>query len=76
MAEGLVGAIERLYLGGGSGHNEPIESDLESVDDILYRQSQHKRVGLQHVGLREELETRFLDPSPSFSLEWLNRLQQ
>ncbi|KAI2632903.1 DSHCT domain-containing protein [Xylaria nigripes] len=66
---GLVEAMRKVQLACQS-------SDDFNIDDILFQQRPRKRVKPDPAELRAELERKYLTPSPRFSTEWLNRLQQ
>lgn len=67
MASRLLDAMQGLRLSE--------ENDL-MIDDVLYEPRPRKRVRKTSSELKDELENEFLKPSTSFSVEWLNKLQQ
>jgi antiviral helicase SKI2 len=72
MADSLVSALERLHL---ESSNTDITDD-DWIDHILEHQRPRKRVKQNRESLKQELEQKYLTPSPTFSTEWLNKLQQ
>ncbi|ORY67592.1 NUC185 domain-containing protein [Pseudomassariella vexata] len=60
--------MEKLYV-------SPQPDDF-NIDDILFQQGPRKRLKQDPAALKAQLEKDFLTPSPKFSTEWLNRLQQ
>lgn len=63
-------AMSRLALGEGGDDSEPI-------DEILFQQqSPSKRRREEPKDIRAKLERDYLTPSPTFSTEWLDKLQQ
>lgn len=46
------------------------------IDGVLNQARPRKRVKPTTDELKEQLEKEFLAPSPTFSTEWLNKLQQ
>lgn len=72
MADDLVSALEGVNL-------ETDKADRTAddwIDHILEEQYPRKRVKQDVDALKKELEQKYLTPSPSFSTEWLNKLQQ
>ena len=66
----LANALERLQL-----KATDIEDDW--IDRILEGQHEpRKRVKQDQDELKRDLEKKYLTPSKSFSVEWLNKLQQ
>ena len=53
---------------------EPAADDW--IDSILDERRPRKRVKPTETQQRTQLEHDFLTPSPTFSTEWLNKLQQ
>lgn len=72
MAGSLISSLEKLHLEAGSA--DSIADDW--IDHILEEPRPRKRVRQDSESLKKELEQNFLTPSPTFSPEWLNRLQQ
>jgi antiviral helicase SKI2 len=72
MADSLVSALERLHL--ESSNTDTTDDDW--IDHILEHQRPRKRVKQNRESLKQELEQKYLTPSPTFSTEWLNKLQQ
>ena len=72
MANELRAAIEKLHI---SSSNDPSNED-ELIDSFLTTPRPHKRVAVSQEELKQKLEEEFLRPSPIFSTDWLNRLQQ
>ncbi|KAI9851279.1 MAG: hypothetical protein M1838_004113 [Thelocarpon superellum] len=72
MADRLSAALEKVRLGASAG--EGTEDNL--IDQILHEHRARAREPRSQDQLRKELQDRFLTPSPSFSTEWLNKLQQ
>ncbi|QSZ36997.1 hypothetical protein DSL72_009089 [Monilinia vaccinii-corymbosi] len=72
MAESLASALENLHL-----KSQSLETlDDGWIDSILDEQRPLKRIKQANEELERELEKKFLEPSTTFSIEWLNRLQQ
>ena len=71
MANLLRDAMEKLHI-------SSLESSLdeEVIDDILMAPRPRKHVKPSQEQLKQKLEDDFLQPSPTFSTCWLNRLQQ
>lgn len=69
MASDLAEAMAELHVGGGS------EKD-DVIDNILFQQAPRKRRKQDPQAIRAHLEQKYLTPSPTFSTEWLDRLQQ
>ncbi|KAI1258939.1 DSHCT domain-containing protein [Xylariaceae sp. FL1019] len=65
---GLVEAMQKLRV--------TAPSEDFNIDDLLFQQRPRKRVKQDPADLKAELEKKYLTPSPKFSTEWLNRLQQ
>ncbi|KAI0162119.1 DSHCT domain-containing protein [Xylariaceae sp. FL1272] len=65
---GLVEAMQKLHV--------TAPSDDFNIDDLLFQQRPRKRVKQDPADLKAALEKKYLTPSPKFSTEWLNRLQQ
>ncbi|KAI0130305.1 DSHCT domain-containing protein [Xylariales sp. AK1849] len=63
----LAEAMQRLQI---------TSSDTVNIDDILFQTGPRKRQKQDPSALKSQLEDNFLSPSPKFSTEWLNRLQQ
>ncbi|KAK0726034.1 RNA helicase-like protein [Lasiosphaeris hirsuta] len=68
MSSDLAQAMEKLHV---TEHSE-----FEAIDDILFHKVSRKPRKEDPDGLRAELEKKYLEPSSTFSTEWLNRLQQ
>jgi antiviral helicase SKI2 len=66
-ADGLIGALEKLYISG---------THMDTVDDILDQAQPRKRLRKSPDEVKSKLEEDFLTPSTSFSPAWLDRLQQ
>ncbi|KAI9826149.1 MAG: hypothetical protein M1832_000598 [Thelocarpon impressellum] len=72
MAEGLSAALEKVHLA-----RETEDGDANDlIDSILDDHRPVKRVRKSKDELRKEIEDEYLAPSTSFSVEWLNKLQQ
>jgi antiviral helicase SKI2 len=68
--EGLAVEIERLRLSSAG------TSDTGWIDTQAYEQRPLKRPRKSKEDIKKEVELEFLQPSRSFSTQWLNRLQQ
>jgi antiviral helicase SKI2 len=71
MTDDLLSALERVQL---SSEHADVANDW--IDSILDDQRPRKRIKQDREALKHELEEKFLNPSTSFSPEWLNKLQQ
>lgn len=72
MANTLANAMEKVHLDSLALEDK----DDNWIDNITQQQRPRKRVKQDPEELKRELEQKFLTPSNSFSIEWLNRLQQ
>jgi antiviral helicase SKI2 len=70
MADDLVGALQKVHL------KSTDQASDEFIDDILDQCQPRKRIKQDGETLKKELEQKYLTPSPKFSTEWLNKLQQ
>ncbi len=70
MTDSLVTALENVRLSSSTS-----EAD-GWIDSILDSQRPRKRAKQDPEALKLSLEEKYLTPSTSFSLEWLNKLQQ
>ncbi|KAK0749094.1 NUC185 domain-containing protein [Schizothecium vesticola] len=68
MASELSTALEELHLAE--------KSSPDTIDDVLFQKVVRRLKKQDPDQLRAELEKKYLEPSPIFSTEWLNRLQQ
>jgi antiviral helicase SKI2 len=72
MADGLVSALEKVHLS-----NAALEDKKDDwIDHVLDIQRPRKRAKQDPEEIKRELERKFLTPPKSFSIEWLNKLQQ
>ncbi|KAF3768594.1 antiviral helicase [Cryphonectria parasitica EP155] len=69
MTDSIAEALERLQLVEESIPDDPI-------DDILSRTAPNQSQIRDPQKLKAHLEEKYLTPSPKFSTEWLNKLQQ
>ena len=66
----LTSALEKLQL-------SATDKADDWIDGILSEQQRpRKRIKQDLESLKRDLEQKYLTPSPSFSAEWLNKLQQ
>lgn len=72
MADKLIDSLERIQLTAASA--DDLADDW--IDQILDQRQPRKRVKQDGEALKKELEQKYLTPSPNFSTEWLNKLQQ
>jgi len=72
MADSLISALERVHL----ESTDASTADDDWIDHILEQRRPRKRIKQDRESLKQELEQKYLTPSPSFSTEWLNKLQQ
>ncbi|KAK4190592.1 NUC185 domain-containing protein [Podospora australis] len=68
MASDLSDAIQKLHL--------EDSADFDAIDDILDRKVTRKPQRRDPDELRAELEKKYLEPSTTFSDDWLNKVQQ
>lgn len=68
MASELSTALEELHLAE--------KSSPATIDDLLFEKIVRRPKKQDPDQLRAELEKKYLEPSSTFSTEWLNRLQQ
>lgn len=71
--EDLSHSLHALQLA-SKGHAQSEQKDW--IDSILDEQRPRKRAKATRHQLQQQIHDEFLTPSPSFSTEWLNRLQQ
>ena len=72
MAADLIKAIERVHL----HSNDPeIEND-GNASHTLQNIRSPQRVRSDPEQIKAQLEKEYLNPSTTFSTEWLNKLQQ
>tara|TARA_R110002060_G_scaffold49823_3_gene60728 strand:- start:16 stop:234 length:219 start_codon:yes stop_codon:yes gene_type:complete len=72
MADSLVSALERVHLSDTAADDRADDW----IDSILEEQRPRKRIKQSPEDLKRELEEKYLTPSTSFSVDWLNKLQQ
>ncbi|KAM3084467.1 Antiviral helicase ski2 [Clarireedia jacksonii] len=73
MADDLVSALEDLHL---QSQNLQTNNDDEWLDSILESPRPPKRIKQDKEELKRSLEQNYLTPFTTFSIEWLNKLQQ
>ncbi|KAK3342106.1 NUC185 domain-containing protein [Lasiosphaeria hispida] len=69
MSSDLTQAMAKLHVAADHG-------SFEAIDDILFDKVTREPRKQDPDELRAELEKKYLEPSSTFSTEWLNRLQQ
>ena len=69
MSSSLLQAIEELNL-----HLE--NGEVENIDKFLLESRARKRLQPSLNEIKINLEKEYLQPSTTFSTEWLNKLQQ
>lgn len=72
MATDLVAAIQKVHI---SSQDFDLDGD-KCIDDLLNEPHHSKRVKRTPDDVKRELENKFLKPSTSFSIEWLNKFQE
>lgn len=70
MTNSIAEALERLHL------VEVAARDEAAIDDILENRAPRRQRQQDTGELKGHLEKKYLEPSQTFSTEWLNRLQQ
>ena len=72
MADDLLRAFEAVRM-----CSESVDAEDDGwIDQILDKPRSTKRAKQKAADLRGEIEESILNPTASFSAEWLNRLQQ
>ncbi|KAL2269338.1 hypothetical protein VTJ83DRAFT_1522 [Remersonia thermophila] len=75
MASELSAAMQRLHFDNNNDDNDGASS-FDPIDDILDRVVPPKPQVQDLDQLRADLEAKYLAPSPVFSTDWLDRVQQ
>ena len=78
MVDSLASTVERLRLNDSQRLNKSvIDERIEEEENGIYNGYRpRKRIRHGKEDVKAELEREFLTPSPTFSPDWLNRLQK
>ena len=77
MAESLASTLERLRLKEQHLDRSAFDARIEEEENEIYDKVRpRKRIRSGMEDTKAELEREFLTPTPTFSPDWLNRLQK
>lgn len=77
MADALSSTLARLRLDVQHLDGTAFDTRIEVEEDGTHKNHRpRERARLSAEDLKDELERDFLTPSPTFSPDWLNRLQK